>query len=296
MRRGIKLILPALILANLLLLRSGVVDVGDAFALAIIAELALLLVTGFSLFRMVHHYRSGRAAGRDTWTAAEDSLAVLLPRRAARIVVLEPRLWATLVRWVLRRTPRGESMFAYSKRSTLWMVLILVLVTAPVELLLIELLLSWAWLRVLLLILGIYGVIWLLGIWASMSVLPHQVEQTDLRLRYGLLAEAQIPYEVIRSVEQERRRWTGLRDGPHPVSEPDALAIAVGGQTAVVLRLDAPCTIERAFGRSLTASVIHVAVDDPERMAMKIQECIAAPSVASAHPREGATTCLPTSV
>ena len=61
----------------------------------------------------------------------------------------------------------------------------------------------WAWLRWVLLIAALYGVLWIGGLIASLKVLPHQLEAGGVRLRHGNLAEVLIPYHEIADVEQQ---------------------------------------------------------------------------------------------
>ena len=183
LERALKWLLPAVVVAEVILVRSGLLDVGSAVAVIVGIESLLLLVAGRQIVMALRRYRQGRGAGLDVWTAVEDGLSVLLPRPAARAVALEPRIWVCLGRWLLRRGRLGEGEFPYHKRSAVGVLLIVVVITSPVELLLLELLIPWTWLRWVLLVAGVYMLFWSFGFYASIVTLAHKLESAGLRLR-----------------------------------------------------------------------------------------------------------------
>src|SRR3954451_17706968 len=100
MERLLRLFLPLLVLANVALVWSGALQAGEVILVGAAVELALLVVASRQVFVAAGRYRRDRAAGRDLEWALEDGLAVLLPRRVARVAALEPRLWVCLYRWI----------------------------------------------------------------------------------------------------------------------------------------------------------------------------------------------------
>jgi len=101
---------------------------------------------------------------------------------------------------------------------------------------------------------GIYGFVWLLGLYRSMQARPHRVEQATLRLHRGILGSMVVSLEDI--------------VGAAPV-EPEEIA-RLGRSTArldlggdrVLLTLREPITLRGAF-RSRTARTLVVSADDP---------------------------------
>ncbi len=209
MRRLLKWSLPILILIEIALVRSGWLSIGQAIAVVVIVEGLLTLVAAGQAIHAVRQYRSRRGEGMSGIDAFADALAVLLPHGLARLVALEVRMWACLGQWLLRRYRPTDRDFSYRKRSMLGAVLL----TAPVEIFVIELLIPWSWLRWVLLVLAIYAAIWLVGLYASMVVLPHRLEADGLRLHFGFLSEAFIPYEVIGTIQVAQKRAPGGKDG-----------------------------------------------------------------------------------
>ena len=193
MKRALKWLLPVLILAEVVLVWSGLLDLADAVFVVVGIEVLLLAAAAGEVVLVVRRYRRGRDAGLDLWAALEESFAVLLPRKAARIAVLEPRLWVCLLRWISRRTRTSDREFGYHERSQMRLILVMLSFTTPVELLVLELLAPWAWLRISLLVLGLYALLWMFGLYASLVTLPHRLEESGLWLRYGALAEGLVP-------------------------------------------------------------------------------------------------------
>ncbi len=139
------------------------------------------------------------------------------------------------------------------------------------ELLIFEILIPWAWLRWLLLILGVYAVFWLLGFYASLATLPHRLEANALRLRYGLFAQALIPYGEIRSVKLANRRSPKSGDGPRLAPAENAVYLAVGGKTNVALTLRAPRTVS-GFSREIgPAATFCLRADEPKVLARELE-------------------------
>jgi hypothetical protein len=240
-------------------------------------EALVLAVAGRQVVLAVRGYRRDRTAGLDVWAALEAGLAVLLPRPLARLAALEPRLWYCLGRWVARRGT-DELDFPYHRRSLVGAIVLVALLTAPVEILFFELVIPWPWLRLLLLVAAVYSFVWLLGLYASLVVLPHRLEPGALHLHYGVLAEGRIPYTAIAAAERARRSAPGARDGARVADEGGARALylAVGGHTDLTLRLRGPRTFSGLRGPTPPVETVHLATDDPDRLARALAERVGA--------------------
>jgi hypothetical protein len=80
-----------------------------------------------------------------------------------------------------------------------------------------------------------YAVIWILGFYASMVVIPHRVNRNDLRLRYGFLKEIVVPRAAILRVRPvryaERKPGKLLVDGTGE-------AMFTSGEATAAIQLD----------------------------------------------------------
>lgn len=282
-----KWLLPILVLAEIVLVRGGVLTVGQAVLAIVLIEGALALIAARQAVGAVRRFRAGRCDGLDPWTAAEDAFAVVFPRPVARFLVLEPRVWVCLVRWATRRYRPGPDDLPYHGRTVLGTFLVIVTLTTPVEILLFEVLIPWAWLRWVVLVLAIYALIWMFGLYASLVVLPHRLEPEGLLLRYGVLNHAFIPYASIARVEEARRTTPGGREGLRVVPDPEPAAyLGMGGRTDGTIALREPVQFWTLTGPSRPVRIVHVAVNDPARLVAALQaRTAAAPSIV-----EGATS------
>ena len=267
MRRLLRWLLPALGVGQFLLIRTGVLDGRSALVAGAALEGLILLLAIRQLLVAWRAYRRERAAGLDVWGALEDGLAVLMPRAVARFAVLEPKLWYCLLRWAARRPAAPES-FGYQRRALIGPVLLLAVITLPAELLAVELLAPWAWLRIVLGVGSIYSLCWLAGFYASLRVLPHALEGEGLRVRFGAFAEGTVPYAQIAAIALERRRAPGGKDGLQ-VGRTTAY-IGTGGRTDLTLHLRTPVTLRGLRGAGQPTTVVCLAADEPESFAQAI--------------------------
>jgi len=277
MERLLKWSLPVLIVVNVGLVWSGVLEAGTALLLGVTLELLVLLVALRQVVVAARRYRRDRAAGLDVEAALEDGLAVIFPRSAARVIAIEPRIWICLYRWLFRRRSPAPNEFSYMKRSPMGMLLALVLVSTPVELFLIELLVPWDWLRWLLLIAGIYAALWLLGVYASLKVLPHRLDPDALRIYYGILASGSVPHAAIASVSLEGRKAPEAAEGLRVTPMKAAAYVAVGGRTDLTLHLREPVVLYGLTKPTPPVSTIHLAADNPEGLLNALHGRIALP-------------------
>jgi hypothetical protein len=160
---------------------------------------------------------------------------------AGRALRFEAGIWLSLYRWIARR-PRvrpGVAGFGYSKavEPIIWVFI----VVSAVEVVVVHLLLPWPPVRAIALILGIWGLSWMLGMLASVKVNVHELSHDGLRLRYGSNVDVSIPWTSISSVRPHRQdlpssRTVQLSDGP----DGTVLSIGVSSQTNVRVALRNP--------------------------------------------------------
>lgn len=188
---------------------------------------------------------------------------MVLARGLAHIAVVEARIVVCLFRWPLRRRHALDD-FPYHGESAVGVFVLAVLFSAPVEALILALLLPWGWLRSAALALEVCSLVWMCGFAASLKLLQHRLDASGVRLYYGALAEVYVPYTLIAEVERERCTAPGGRDGCRFVASENATYFTVGGKTDVVLRLREPISVQRTLTASPATRTLHVAVDEPD--------------------------------
>ena len=271
LKRAHKLLLPTLILVELALVSLDVLQLEQAVAVVVAVELAASLLALYGLWTGIRRFRSSRALGTPWWVALEETLGTAMPDLAARAIVLEIRMWAHLLGWLLGRRPRGPQYFSYHRRSFIPWLLLLVVVELPVEVVLAELFVPWGWLRWTLLLLSIYGLIWVLGLHASLVMLPHVLEDDRLLVRSGIFLEGAVRYADVAQLEVGRFEVKGRREGFYVDPSGRSAWQLLGGRADVRLRLASPTSFRRALRRTPLIETLHLSVDEPERFAQALR-------------------------
>jgi hypothetical protein len=246
--------------------------------LVVAAELATIAFVALLAVRAVRRVRRHGGAVTPITGSFEDTLAAVIPRRAARLLLFELHGWRALSRLVRKHGGARELEFSYASDLTLLMaaMLGLTVLETPAFLFLGMLLLPWVWLKVALIVLDLYAVWFVASFWAGMITFPHAVRDGALHLRVALLAGTVIPIRVIESAALERRHWPGLLG---PVVRDAMAGFPVAGSTEIALHLNQPATVWRVFGRDVTVTEIHVHADDPRRMMTALSAAIAGAQV-----------------
>lgn len=162
-------------------------------------------------------------------------------RRALAIAVrAEVGVWQSLYRWVFRRprVPAGASAFAY--HSPVLTILWIFIVLSAVEIPIIDLITHpWPWVRIPLLILGVWGLTWMIGMALGYVTRPHAVGPAGIRARFGADIDVDLPWDVVASVERSRdvaERAPKVRDEEHGRT----LALRIANETNILIVLEKP--------------------------------------------------------
>lgn len=203
-----------------------------------------------------------------------------LPGLLREALLLELALYRSLGRWVARRpdVPRGATPIGYSRLVVpmLW----LWIFGSSVEVVVVEVVLrhvdqAWAAaVRVPLLVLGVWSVLWMLGMLASYRVRPHLLTDTDLRVRSGARTWLDVPLEAVASSRPVEHELPGVLRSLHV---DDALAlVGAGGRTNLELVLAGPTTVSSSMGE-LTVGRVGLWVDEPREIAAQLRPKLGAP-------------------
>jgi hypothetical protein len=162
----------------------------------------------------------------------------------------EVGVWQSLYRWIFRRprVPAGASAFAY--HSPVFTILMVFIVLSAVEIPIIDLIAHpWPWVRIPLLILGIWGLTWMIGLAMGYVTRPHAVGPAGIRARLGADMDVDLPWDVVASVERSRdvtEKAPKIREEPHGRT----LALRIANETNVLIVLERPVTVRLAHGRA----------------------------------------------
>ena len=190
-------------------------------------------------------------------------------------LLLELALYVQLGRWIVRRpdVPRGATSVPYGRLATpvVW----LFIFGSAVEVVAFDLILS-RWLtslRIPVLALGIWGLVWMLGLMASYRMRPHLLTDTHLHVRNMARTEVVVPLDAVQRVTVADRDEGGIRS--LKVVD-DALLVMVSGRTNLQLALAEGTTLTTPGGE-LAPATLGLWVDEPREVAELVRARRSAP-------------------
>lgn len=205
--------------------------------------------------------------------ATERRTAASVWRRAGsflkRALLVELRIYANIGRFIARRPaiPRGAAGFSYHK--PVMTVLMIFIVLSAVEIPIVDLIVHrWPVVRVLFLILGIWGVTWMVGFLCAYLMRPHTVGPDGIRVRQGLEVDIPLAWDDIASVARVKR----VDEPKSPrIEETDAsrtLVFRMQDETAIEIELERPTVVRlpghAPKGGEQTITGVRLWVDDPK--------------------------------
>ncbi len=189
-----------------------------------------------------------------------------------RAVVLELALWRALSRWLRRRpdVPSGADAFPYAGAVTpvIWAFV----VVSAIEVVVVHVVVPWETLRWVLDVAGVYGVLWMLGLLASLRTAPHVVDDVGLRVRSGTSVDLVVPWEEIAAVRVRRRSVEGSRtvhlhsDGPRR-----AVSVNVGASTQLDVELRTARVLPLRRAGAEPVQEVRIAADDAAALARRLR-------------------------
>ncbi len=192
-----------------------------------------------------------------------------LVARAWEAVLFEVALYRSLARWVARRpdVPAGTMPIGYGQLAgpMMW----LWIFGSAVEVAVLDVVLH-RWLpavRIPFLVLGVWGVVWMLGLLASMRVRPHLLDDTHLVVRSGARTRVVVPLAALESVRGAGHEVPGL---VRTLQEQDGLLLVGMGETNLELTLATPTALETSRG-PWTVERVGLYVDAPREVAATLR-------------------------
>ncbi len=255
-----RLLLPAvLLIEGLGLAMAGASPAATAVRFATAAGLeVLLLVLAIRTLRqtraLLGHWPEDRIA---------TAFSAFVPARAARLMALELVMLGSALHFLVggyrQEAPEG---FTHHREAALRAILPALPLMIPGDFLLTSTLLKGMapWLRWLLHGSSAYGVLWLVGFYATLKARPHQLQDGRLELHLGLLKSATLPASLV------------LSASPMPSFDDDwarhgylkgVEKLVAKGNTILELRLSAPVQVMGLLGPGRPTDRLAVSVDDP---------------------------------
>ncbi|WP_371549834.1 hypothetical protein OG266_31675 [Streptomyces sp. NBC_00554] len=189
-----------------------------------------------------------------------------LLRLLRRLVAHELRLIASLWRWVARRPPHGVGEgrgFGHARGQAAMMfgfAFVCVVESVGMSVLLRDYPVT----HQVVLVLDVYTVVFVLGLYAAGVTRPHVLDSTALRVRNGAHVDLRIPLEDITAVRREMRFTHERADGE--------LNLPVSAQTEVTLELANPVRHFTFMGREQTVHLVRLHADDPDELVRSLTQ------------------------
>lgn len=161
----------------------------------------------------------------------------------------------------------GDRSFGYSAqvRPFLWVFLVL----TPVEILLVDLLVPWFWLRAVLLVFGLISGLLLGWLLWMLHKFKHEIDDEYLWLRYAREFEYRIPLNAIENVTQgmtsrSLNKTRSVVDG--------TLVLEISNSTNVHVTLNEPQEIDLGRRGAHQVTKIEFWTDDPDGMVRALRK------------------------
>lgn len=156
------------------------------------------------------------------------------PRPVARYVRQDLMLVRAIAMLLTRRRDVRDVEEPIPYSGPLVIILSVVAVTDGIAAFVLHLLLPPS-VRLVALVLGIIGLVWLLGFIASLICYPHVVSAERLRLRFSVFHDIVVPATVVTSVHTASKEPLSQKSAER---FEDELVMAVSGQANVTVRMD----------------------------------------------------------
>jgi hypothetical protein len=173
----------------------------------------------------------------------------------------EAGIWRSLYRWLTRRprsTDPDAALFGYASQVT--PLLIAFIAVSSLEIPAVSLLFPWPAVRYPLLIVGVWGLLWMLGLLASVRTHPHVITDAGLQLRSGFQFDARLPWEQISAIRLRRSSTEQKLQIEH---NEKGTSVALQGTSNVEVLFRGPLTVRFNDGRDTTVDAIHFYTDTP---------------------------------
>ena len=187
-----------------------------------------------------------------------------------RATAMEIANWRSMYRWLRRKpvaTAPGDQVFSYLGvvKPIFGVFIGLSAVEVPIFDVIIRHVVPWAPARWIALGLGVWGLLWMIGLFASLKIHPHVVGAAGLRVRMGSQVDLTVPWADIDTVSKAYRTLpSGKSVQLETAGDRTVLHLPTGSQTSVDVRLRHPVDFGVPTGKSAPAHELRLYADDPD--------------------------------
>lgn len=166
-------------------------------------ELFVVIYVIYSVRKSVKAFKKAKIGHYDFFTNLKNALGGIMPKKMVGFIAMEiGAFYYAFLSWKKHQFIANE--YSYHKESGTRAVLLVSLFLIAIETVVFHILLqNWslifAW---VLSILSVYSGFQILGILKSLSQRPITIQQHKINLRYGIIAEGEIPIQQIKSIRE----------------------------------------------------------------------------------------------
>jgi hypothetical protein len=189
----------------------------------------------------------------------------LLGYLGKRATLAEIHGYQSIYRFLCRRPKVPEGAVGFSYHQPILAILIVFIVVSAVELVVVDVIVQrWAHIRIPLLVLSLWGLVWMIGLLFGMLTRPHAVGPDGIRVRYAAETDIPIAWDDVAVVTKRQRTKP---DGEPKVTVDDqhhaTLHLRIGDETNIEVRLERPLPVRLPHGTE-TVSMIALYADAPQ--------------------------------
>lgn len=184
-----------------------------------------------------------------TEPAQRPGLGARLRSFSRRALLMEARVYESIWRAITRRPAIAEGARGYSYHRPVLTVLMIFLVLSAVEIVILDLIVHrWLAVRIACLVIGIWGLTWMVGLLCAYLTRPHTVGPDGIRLREGMELDVPVAWDDFASIrlhstavdpsDPERPRGRVFTHDGEQVC-----AIRIGGETNLEIEFERPTTV-----------------------------------------------------
>lgn len=229
-----------------------------------------LLLEAIVWIRAYRFHRRTESVRRSAVVAMEQVVGA----RLWSVMAAEFAMVGSLARWIRRQpeVPAGAQAFTYHRQGApiMWTMVGLI----AVETAALHLVVPWPTVRLVLVILSLYSLLWVTGFIAGFTVHPHLLRDRTLILRHGPRVSITIPTETITEITLRNGDLPGIRsvryEEPSESTGDGVLHIAHAGSTNTVISLATSLPGSRLTG-NMPVTQVRAWVDEPRSLKLGLQ-------------------------
>jgi hypothetical protein len=204
----------------------------------------------------------------DVERAAAPSVARRLGTFALRALRVELRIYSSIGRLITRRPAIARGAIGFGYHRPVLTILMIFIVLSAVEIPIIDLIVHrWPVVRISFLILGIWGLTWMIGLLAAYLMRPHTVGPEGIRVREGLEIDILLTWDDIASVARERRVDEPKTPRVTATGDTRTLSLRMQDETVILIELERPTEVRLPGsppkGGRQSVDAVRIWADDP---------------------------------